>query len=52
MPAAERVVLKDAPGAIVPEFHAPPFAVEVWAMESLLTQVSVLPTATVIGLGA
>ena len=45
-------MLKDAPGAIVPEFQAPPLAVEVWAMESLLIQVSVLPTDTVIGLGA
>jgi hypothetical protein len=44
-------VLKLAPGAIVPEFHAPPFAVDVCAIESLFIQVTVPPTATVIGLG-
>jgi hypothetical protein len=50
-PAAEKVMVNARPGAIGPEFQAPPFAVDVCAVESLLVHVTVPPTATVIGLG-
>ena len=39
------------PGAIEPEFQAPPFAVDVCDVKSLLVHVTVPPTETVIGLG-
>ena len=44
-------MLKVPPGAITGELQAPPFAVEVCDVESLLVQVTVPPTETVIGLG-
>jgi hypothetical protein len=51
LPAVGKVMGNLPPGAIDPEFHVPPFAVEVWATTSLLIQVTVPPTATVMGLG-
>jgi hypothetical protein len=51
VPAAEKVMLNLPPGAIRPEFQAPPVAVEVCVMESLLVHVTVPPTGTAIGLG-
>src|SRR5579872_4074710 len=45
-------VLKLPPGAIGGDVHAPLFATDVCVTESLLTQVTLLPTATVIGFGA
>src|SRR5580693_8549467 len=44
-------MLKVAPGAITGELQAPPFAVDVCDVESLLVHVTVPPTETVIGLG-
>lgn len=44
-------MLKVPPGAITGELQAPPFAVDVCDVESLLVQVTVPPTETVIGLG-
>jgi hypothetical protein len=44
-------MLNLAPGAIDPEFQAPPSAVEVCVAESLLVHVTVPPTETAIGLG-
>jgi hypothetical protein len=44
-------MLKWPPGGIAGEFQAPPFAVDVCDVESLLVQVTVPPTETVIGLG-
>ena len=44
-------MLKLAPGASKPEFHAPLFAVDVCATESLLVHVTVPPTLTLIGFG-
>ena len=35
----------------MPEFHAPPSEVEVWGMLSLLTHVTALPRANLIGFG-
>jgi hypothetical protein len=52
VPADENVLEKLAPGATEPEFHAPPSAVVVWAVLSLLVHVTVVPTATAIGFGA
>jgi hypothetical protein len=51
-PAAGKVVLNLAPGAIAPEFHAPLFAVDVCAVLSLFVQVTVPPAATVTASGA
>ena len=51
VPAAANVWLKLAPGASVPEFHAPPSAVEVCAMLSELVHVTVPPAEMLIGLG-
>jgi hypothetical protein len=51
VPADEKVMLNLPPGAITPEFQAPPVAVEVCEMESLLVHVTVPPTGTGIGLG-
>jgi hypothetical protein len=39
------------PGAIEPELHVPPSAVEVCAVESLLVHITEPPTGTVIGFG-
>jgi hypothetical protein len=39
------------PGAIEPELHAPPSAVDVCAVESLLVHFTEPPTGTVIGFG-
>jgi hypothetical protein len=44
-------VLNDPPGGIAPEFHAPLFEVDVCVVLSLFRQVTVPPTATVIGFG-
>jgi hypothetical protein len=44
-------MLKFPPGGITGEFQAPPFAVDVCDVESLLVHVTVPPTETVIGLG-
>ena len=44
-------MLKLPPGAITGELQAPPFAVDVCDVESLLVHVTVPPTETVIGLG-
>src|ERR1700722_6826886 len=44
-------MLKLPPGGITGEFQAPPFAVDVCDVESLLVHVTVPPTETVIGLG-
>jgi len=45
------VRLKVAPGAIVAESNAPPFAVDVCAVLSLFIHVTVPPTDTVTGFG-
>jgi hypothetical protein len=50
VPAVPNVVVNFAPGAIAPEFHAPP--VDVCAVLSLLVHVTLPPTAIVTGLGA
>lgn len=50
-PEFANVVLKLAPGAIVPELQAPPSAVDVCAVLSLFVHVTVLPRATEIGFG-
>src|ERR1700737_3164377 len=39
------------PGGMFPEFHVPPSLIELWAIVSLLAQVTVEPTVTVTGLG-
>jgi hypothetical protein len=52
VPADENVLEKVAPGAIVAEFQAPPFAVDVCATVSLFVHVTVPPTETLIGFGA
>ena len=52
MPADANVLEKLAPGAIEPEFHAPPSAVDVCATLSLFVHVTVPPTGTAIGFGA
>jgi hypothetical protein len=44
-------MLNVPPGAIPPEFQAPPFATEVCVIESLLVHVTVAPTDTVTGFG-
>jgi hypothetical protein len=44
-------MLKLPPGGITGEFQAPPLAVDVCDVESLLVHVTVPPTETVIGLG-
>ena len=46
------VRLKVAPGAIVAESNAPPFAVDVCAVLSLFIHVTVPPTDTFTGFGA
>jgi len=51
LPADVKVLLKLAPGAMLPEFQAPPSPVDVWVVLSLFVQVTVPPTATLIGLG-
>ena len=51
-PALVKVRLNVPPGAMVPEFQAPPSAVAVCGTESALVQATVAPTATVSGLGA
>jgi hypothetical protein len=51
VPADEKVILKLPPGAITGELQAPPFAVDVCEIESLLVHVTVPPTGTIIGLG-
>jgi hypothetical protein len=51
VPAVWNVNLNWPPGAIVPELHAPLFAVEVCATLSWLVQVTAVPTPTVKGLG-
>jgi hypothetical protein len=51
VPADEKVILKLPPGAITGELQAPPFAVDVCEIESLLVHVTVPPTGTAIGLG-
>jgi hypothetical protein len=52
VPADANVLEKLAPGAIEPEFHAPPSAVDVCATLSLFVHVTVPPTGTAIGFGA
>jgi hypothetical protein len=52
VPADENVLEKVAPGAIEPEFQAPPSAVDVCATVSLFVHVTVPPTETLIGFGA
>ena len=52
MPADANVLEKLAPGAIEPEFHAPPSAVDVCATLSLFIHVTVPPIGTAIGFGA
>jgi hypothetical protein len=44
-------VLNDPPGGIAPEFHPPLFEVDVCVVLSVFRQVTVPPTATVIGFG-
>ena len=44
-------MLKDPPGGIAPEFHAPLFAVDVCVVLSLFRQLTVPPTGTLIGFG-
>jgi hypothetical protein len=51
VPADAKVMLNLPPGAITPEFQAPPVAVDVCDVESLLVHVTVPPTETAIGLG-
>jgi hypothetical protein len=51
VPADENVLEKVAPGAIEPEFQAPPSAVDVCATVSLFVHVTVLPTGIAIGFG-
>jgi hypothetical protein len=51
VPADAKVLLKVPPGTITPEFQAPPVAVDVCDVESLLVHVTVPPTETAIGLG-
>ena len=52
VPADENVRENVAPGAIEPEFQAPPSAVDVCVTLSLFAHVTVPPTETVIGFGA
>jgi len=52
VPGDENVLVKVAPGAMVPEFHVPSLAVDVCAVVSLFVQATVPPTGTAIGLGA
>jgi hypothetical protein len=52
VPADENVLENVAPGAIEPEFQAPPSAVDVCATLSLFAHVTVPPTETAMGLGA
>jgi hypothetical protein len=52
VPAFGNARLYFAPGAIDPEFHAPPSPVDVWAIESLFVHVTVPPGDTVTGFGA
>ena len=51
LPADVKVLLKLAPGAMLPEFQAPPSPVDVCVVLSLFVHVTVPPTATLIGLG-
>jgi hypothetical protein len=51
LPTDGNVMLNVPPGAIPPEFQAPPFATEVCVIESLLVHVTVAPTDTVTGFG-
>jgi hypothetical protein len=44
-------MLNDPPGAIEPESHAPVFDVDVCGVLSLFVQLTVVPTATLIGFG-
>ena len=47
------VALKEPPGAIVPELNVVPLlAVDVWAIESVLTQLIESPTLMLTGFGA
>jgi hypothetical protein len=52
LPAVWKVRLKVRPGPITPESHAPPLAVDVCEVLSLLVHVTVPPTGTVMGFGA
>jgi hypothetical protein len=52
VPAFVKVLLKFAPGAIVPEFHDPSSPVDVCASASLFVHVIVSPAAIDIGFGA
>jgi hypothetical protein len=52
VPDVVNVRLKDAPGAMAPESHAPPSPVLVCAVESLLVHVRVSPTEMLSGFGA
>jgi hypothetical protein len=51
VPAVLNVWLKLRPGESAPELHAPPSAVDVWMVLSLLVHVTESPTATLKGLG-
>jgi hypothetical protein len=51
VPAVGNVATNVPPGAIEPELHVPPSAVDVCAVESLLVHITEPPTATVIGFG-
>jgi hypothetical protein len=52
VPADVNIMLNVPPGAIGPELHWPPSAVDVCVLVSLLVQDTVPPTATTTGLGA
>jgi hypothetical protein len=51
VPADGNVAVNVPPGAIEPELHVPPSAVDVCAVESLLVHITEPPTGTVIGFG-
>ena len=51
MPAVGNAAVNVPPGAIEPELHVAPSAVDVCAVESLLVHVTEPPTGTVIGFG-
>ena len=51
VPGDEKVLLKLAFGAILPEFHAPVSETDVCVVLSPLTHVTVVPMETVIGFG-
>ena len=50
-PVLVNVRVKILPGAMLPEFQAPPSAVDVCGTESVLVHATVAPAVTVIGLG-